>query len=132
MGGAAIVGVLVALVAWWSSASSWGTATERTASPSGEYEIVQYEWDGIIDGGWTLAIERVDGTEREWFWRSFELPRPTEVRFTGPTAIEVTDDLEQVYRITFDPATLEPSDRYCPNPTYCTDAPWDAFTAEGP
>lgn len=112
--------------------SNWDNPTKRVTSPTGEFQVVQYEWDAMIDPGWNLAIERVDGEGREWFWRSAEMPVPKAIRFTGPTTVEVTDDLDQVYRVEFDPATLEPSDRFCPRPEYCSHAPWDAYTSAAP
>ncbi|WP_421119745.1 hypothetical protein ACE2AJ_20710 [Aquihabitans daechungensis] len=91
-----------------------------------------YEWSATIDPGWNLAIQRVGEDNRVWFWRSAELPALKSVRFTGPTSIEVTDDMDQVYRVDFDPASLEPSDRFCLNAGYCSDAPWNGYTRSGP
>lgn len=127
---AALVGVVV--VATHPTETSWGTPTDRVVSPTGAYEVVVYEWSAMIDPGWTLAVERVDGEGREWFWRSAELPAFRSVRFVDATTIEVTDDLDQTYRVHVDPTTLEPSDRYCPRPEYCWADPWSGYTSEGP
>lgn len=117
-----------------SADASWGDEGERIASPTGEFEVVTYEWSAMIDPGWNLAIERVGGDddEREWFWRSAEMPVPKEIRFTGPTSIEVVDDLGRTYPVEFDPETLEPDERYCANLAYCTSAPWDGYTRSKP
>ncbi len=136
VGAAVVVGALglvaAVVVVGRLGQPEWGTPGDRVLSPTGDYQVVTYEWTAMIDGAWNLAIERVDGEGREWFWRSVEMPRPRKVRFTGPTTVEVVDDLDQTYRIRFDPETLEPTDRFCPTPAYCTDGPWDAYTREGP
>jgi hypothetical protein len=127
-----VVGVVitVAVARFWGP--SWGTPADRVVSPTGEYEVVTYEWTALIDPGWNLFIQRVGGEEREWFWRSAESPALKSVRFTGPTSIEVTDRMDQVYLVDFDPASLEPSDRFCLNGGYCSDAPWNGYTRSGP
>jgi hypothetical protein len=127
-----VVGGVVAVAVTRSSAPHWGTPTDRVASPSGEYEVVTYEWSATIDPGWTLAVERVGSEEREWFWRNTEDPAPKAIRFTGPTSIEVTDSWDRVYQLDFDPNTLEPSDRFCLRTEYCSDAPWAGYTRESP
>ena len=127
-----VVGVVTAVTVSRSSGPHWGTAGDRVVSPTGEYEVVTYEWSAMVDPGWNLAIQRIGGEEREWFWRSAELPALRSVRFTGPTSIEVTDDMDQVYRVDFDPASLKPSDRFCLNGGYCSDAPWSGYTQSGP
>jgi hypothetical protein len=127
-----VVGVVIAVVVTRSAGQSWGTPTDRVASPSGEYEVVTYEWSAMIDPGWTLAIQRVGGDQREWFWRNTEDPGPKAIRFTGPTSIEVTDSWDQVYRVNFEPNSLEPSDRFCLRTGYCSDAPWNSYTRESP
>ncbi len=119
---------LVVFVVVQASLPDWGTRADRIASPTGEFEVVQYEWAAMIDPGWNLAIERVDTGEREWFWRSTEHPAPTSIRFTGTHSIEVTDADGQVYRVDFDSGSLVPSDRYCLDPGYCSDAPWNDYT----
>ena len=124
--------VLVGFFVMGSPQRTWGTPTDRVASPTGEYEIVTYEWTAMIDPGWNLAITRVGDDQREWFWRSTEMPRPKAIRFTGPTSIEVTDDLGQKYRVDFDPRSLEPSDRFCLRPEYCSDPPWNGYTRDAP
>jgi hypothetical protein len=43
--------VLVGLVLMRSSQADWGTPAERVASPTGEYEVVQYEWSAMINPG---------------------------------------------------------------------------------
>lgn len=125
-----VVGVTTAVVVTRSSAQSWGTPTDRVASESGEYEVVTYEWSAMIDPGWTIALQRVGGDQREWFWRNTEDPAPKAIRFTGPTSIEVTDSWDQVYRVDFEPNSLEPSDRFCLRTEYCSDAPWSSYTRE--
>lgn len=136
IGGAVVVVVLLAGAGLWfaagGSGDGWGTEGDRVASPTGEFEVVTYEWSAMIDPGWNLAIERADGEGREWFWRSAEMPAPRAIRFTGPTTVQVTDDLDRVYEVEFDPETLEPSDRFCANPSYCHGSPWDTFTAHTP
>lgn len=132
----AIAAVLVALVlgvlAWWFFVRvDFGTQTRRVASPTGEYEVVQYEFRATIDPGWNLAVERVDGDGREWFWRSVEGPAPAAIRFVGPTSVEVSDEDGRVYRIRFDPDSLKPSKRCCLRPEYCYSAPWDEYTHDG-
>lgn len=57
----AVIVVLVGLLALRSAQGTWGSPAERVASPTGEYEVVQYEWTAMIDPGWNLAIERVGG-----------------------------------------------------------------------
>lgn len=128
----AVVGAVVVVAMARPSGPNWGNPTNRVASPSGEYEVVTYEWSAMIDPGWTLAVQRVGGGEREWFWRNTESPSPKSIRFVGPTSIVVTDDWGQVYRVRFDPNTLEPTDRFCLRTGYCTDAPWSAYTRESP
>lgn len=130
--GVVVVGVLTAVAVAQFSGPYWGTPADRVASPTGEYEVVTYEWSAMIDPGWNLAIQRVGNEDREWFWRAAEIPALKSVRFTGPTSIEVTDDMDRVYRIDFDPTSLEPSDRYCLNVVYCSDAPWNGYTRSGP
>lgn len=112
--------------------ADWGTPTLRVASPTGEFEVVQYEFNAMIDPGWNLAIESVDGDDREWFWRSVESPAPIAITFVGPTTIEVVDDFGGRFRIDFDPDSLEPSDRYCLNTSYCYSNPWDDYTRDAP
>ena len=132
---AGIVGVsLVLLVGvvlwWWPARDEYGTATRRVASPSGEFEIVQYEFVAMIDPGWNLIVERIGTDEREWFWRSVESPAPDIIRFTGPTSVEVVDEQGRVHQVRFDPDTLEPTDRICLRPEYCWNEPWDEFTVD--
>lgn len=115
----------------WMSAD-WGTVSQRIASPTGEYEVVRYEASAMIDPVWVLAIERVDGSNREWFWRSVEYRNPKVVRFTGPLSIEVVDDGGDTYSVDFDEDSLEPSDRFCLNASYCGGYPWDDYTRTGP
>jgi hypothetical protein len=110
----------------------WGTPTRRVASPTGEFEVVQFEWTAVIDPAWNLAIERVEGGDREWFWRSVEGPAPETITFVGPTEIEVVDSSGAHYRVEFDPSSLEPSDRYCLRPEYCYSHPWDDYTRASP
>lgn len=130
---ALLVAVLVGVAVWWFFfRPDFGDPTLRVASPTGEFEVVQYEFSAMIDPGWNLAIERVDGDGREWFWRSIEGPGPEEIRFSGPTSVEVTDEYGDVYEIDFDPASLKPSERFCLRPEYCHSAPWDGYTRVGP
>ena len=127
-----VVGVAAGLLVGWLFRADWGTATRRMASPTGEFEVVQYEWTAVIDPAWNLAIERVDSDDREWFWRSVEGPGPASIAFVAPTTIEVVDHYGGRYLVDFDPSTLEPSDRYCLRPEYCYQHPWDDYTREAP
>jgi hypothetical protein len=127
-----ISSVVVFAGARWYMRVDWGSVTERVASPTGEFEVVQYEFTAVIDPGWTLAIEQVDGDRREWFWRSVEGPGPESIRFSADTTIEVIDRRGGRYTVDFDPKTLEPSDRYCLNKSYCYEDPWDDFTRTSP
>lgn len=129
LAGVIVIGLLGFLASWYLRVD-WGSPTRRVASPTGEYEVVQYEWTAVIDPAWNLAIERVDGDGREWFWRSVEGPAPETIRFVGPTSIEVVDQSGAVYRVDFDPNTLEPTERYCLNPGYCYANPWDNYTRD--
>jgi len=130
---AAVVLVALGVLAWWFFLRvDFGNPTRRVASPTGEYEVVQYEFSAVIDPGWNLAIERVNGDRREWFWRSVEGPGPESIRFSGPTSIELIDEYGGVYRLRFNPDTLEPSDRFCLRPEYCYSAPWDGYTQDAP
>lgn len=129
----ALVTVVAVVLAWsWVRSADWGDAGERVRSPDGRFEVVTYDWQAMIDPGWNLAVERVDGDGREWFWRGTESPAPAEVRFTGPTSIEVVDDHGGVWTVEFDPETLEPSERYCTRPEYCHQWPWDEYTSSEP
>ena len=101
-------------------------------SPDGRLEVVTYDWSAMIDPGWTMVVERVDGGDREWFWLGAESPAPVEVRFVAPTGIEVQDDYGQVWALTFDPDTLEPSERYCSRPEYCWRWPYTEYTRSSP
>lgn len=129
----AVLALLSGLAAWWWFLRvDFGNPTRRVASPTGEYEVVQYEFSAMIDPGWNLAIERVDGDGRQWFWRSVESPGPDTIRFTGPTSIEVVDTYGGVYQLRFDPRTLRPSERFCLRPEYCYSGPWDGYTKDAP
>lgn len=129
---AAVIVSLVGFLVWWFLQVDWGSPSRRVASPTGEYEVVQYEFSAMIDPGWNLAIERVDGDGREWFWRSVEHWAPEIIRFSGPTAVEVIDEDGGVYRVQFDPDSLEPTERYCLRPEYCDGRPWDNYTRDAP
>lgn len=130
---AAVVVLLLGLVAWWLFLRvDFGDPTRRVGSPTGEYEVVQYEFSAMVDPGWNLAIERVDGNGREWFWRSVEHWAPEVIRFAGPTSVEVVDEDGRIYRVQFDPDSLEPTDRYCLRPEYCYSHPWDSYTRDTP
>lgn len=130
---AAVVVLLLGLVAWWLFLRvDFGSPTRRIASPTGEYEVVQYEFSAMVDPGWNLAIERVDGHGREWFWRSVEHWAPEVIRFSGPTSVEVLDEDGRIYQVQFDPDSLEPTDRYCLRREYCYSHPWDNYTRDGP
>ena len=94
--------------------------------------MVQYEFSAMVDPGWNLVIERVDGDGREWFWRSVEYRAPETIRFSGPTSVEVVDEEGSVYRMQFDPDSLEPTERYCLRPEYCYSHPWDDYTRDAP
>jgi hypothetical protein len=110
----------------------FGDPGDRVVSPDGRFEVVTYDWSAMIDPGWTMVVERVDGGDREWFWLGAESPAPVEVRFVAPTGIEVQDDYGQVWALTFDPDTLEPSERYCVRPEYCYRWPFDGYTRTSP
>lgn len=112
--------------------ADFGDARGRVVAPDGRFEVVTYEFSAMIDPGWTLTIERADGGGREWFWYGVEGPAPVEVRFVEPTAIEVHDDHGRVWALTFDPDTLEPSDRYCTRPEYCWRWPFTQYTRTAP
>lgn len=129
---AAVVTLLLGLVVWFVFVRvDFGDPTRRVASPTGEFEVVQYEFSAMIDTEWNLAIERVDGDEREWFWRSVEGPAPEEITFTGPTSVKVTiDSGAGMFEMEFDPDSLEPSRRFCLNTEYCQDEPWNRYTRD--
>lgn len=129
---ATVVVLLLGLVGWIVlTRVDFGNPTRRVASPTGEYEVVEYEFSAMIDTGWNLAIERVDGDGRQWFWRSVEGPAPENIRFTGPTSVEVTIERGAGrYEIDFDPDSLEPSRRFCLNTEYCQDDPWNDYTRD--
>lgn len=125
----AAVVVGVAFAGWWAFLrTAWGDVTRRIASPTGDYEVVQYEFSAMIDTGWNLAIERTNGGGRQWFWHSVEGPAPEAITFTGPTSVEVTTDSGGVFEMEFDPDSLEPNRRFCLNPEYCRDDPWNDYT----
>lgn len=121
------VGVLPAL-----RVADFGDPGDRVVSPDGRFEVVTYEFQAMIDPGWTLVVERTDGDGGEWFWHGVESPGPVEVRFTGPTTVEVTDDHGDVWTVTFDEGSLLPSDRYCTRPEYCYRWPLDTYTRTAP
>lgn len=125
-----VVGAVAALPAL--RVADFGDPGDRTVSPDGRFEVVIYEFQAVIDPGWTLAVERVDGGGREWFWIGVEGPEPVEVRFVDSTRIEVLDDLGQLWALTFDPDTLTPSERYCVRPEYCYRWPFDGYTRTSP
>ncbi len=125
-----LLGLLLGFYWWFFLRVDFGSPTRRVTSPTGEYEIVQYEFSATVDPGWNLTIERVDGDEREWFWRSVEHWAPDSIRFTGPTSVEVVDEVGGVYRVEFDPETMEPTERYCLRPEYCYRHPWDDYTQD--
>jgi hypothetical protein len=127
-----VVGLTAGLLGSWFFRVDWGTPTRRVASPTGEFEVVQYEWTAVIDPAWNLAVERVEGDGREWFWRSVEGPGPATITFVAPTTIEVVDEYGGRFLVDFDPTTLEPSERYCLRPEYCYSRPWDGYTRESP
>lgn len=129
---AVVLVTLFGVLVWWFFRSDYGDPTVRVASPTGEYEVVQYEFSAMIDPGWNLAIERIDGDGREWFWRSVEGPAPEVVRFSGPTSVELIDEYGDVYRMDFDPDSLKPLERFCLRPEYCHSAPWDGYTRNSP
>jgi hypothetical protein len=112
--------------------ADFGDPGDRVVSPDGRFEVVTYDWSAMIDPGWTMVVERVDGGDREWFWLGAESPAPVEVRFVDPTGIEVRDDYGQVWALTFDPDTLEPSERYCVRPEYCWRWPYTQYTLTSP
>lgn len=122
--------LIVGVVAWWflRGVADFGDETRRVVSPTGEFEVVQYEFSAMIDPGWNLAIERAEGGGREWFWRSVEGPAPETIRFLGNTSVEVVDGYGGIYRMTFDPASIEPDKRYCLRPEYCHSSPWYDYT----
>ncbi len=109
-----------------------GDPGARVVSPDGRFEVVTHEFSAMIDPGWTLTIGRVDGGDREWFWHGVEGPAPVEVRFLDATTIEVRDDHGQAWTVTFDPDSLDPSDRYCLRPEYCYRWPLDRYTRTTP
>lgn len=128
-----LVAVVAVVVAWpLIRTADWGTAGERVPSPGRDYVAVTYDWSAMIDPGWNIAVERIDGSDRQWFWRGTEHPVPAEVRFAGENRIEVVDDVGVVWVVDIDPETLEPSDRYCTNTSYCHQWPWDQYTKSSP
>ena len=139
--GLAVVGIVhgFALVAamvgalFWSSIVRYdfGEPTDRVVSDDGRFEVVTYEFSAMIDPGWTFALERVDGDGREWIWTNVESPPPVAVRFAAADRVEIVDDQGVVYSISFDPKTLEPSDRFCLRPKYCYRSPLRAYTSTG-
>lgn len=131
--GSLAMAVVVAVLAWpLIRTADWGTPGERVTSPDGRFVAVTYDWSAMIDPGWNIAVERADGDGREWFWRGTEHPEPVEVRFAGEHRIEVVDGAGVVWAVEFDPETLEPSDRYCTNTSYCHQWPWDRYTRTDP
>jgi hypothetical protein len=129
----ALVAVSAAVLAWpLIRTADWGEPGDRVVSDDGRYAVVTYEWSAMVDPGWNIAVERPDGSGRQWIWRGTEHPVPTEVRFAGPTSIEVVDDTGAVWSVDFDPDSLEPSDRYCTNVAYCYQWPWDGYTRTAP
>lgn len=128
-----LVAAGAAVVAWpLIRSADWGEPGDRVTSPDGRLVAVTYEWTAMIDPGWNIAVERVDGSGRQWFWRGTEHPAPTEVRFLDAHRVEVVDDVGQAWVVDLDPETLEPSERYCTNTSYCYQWPWDGYTRTTP
>jgi hypothetical protein len=125
-----VVGAVVALPVL--RVADFGDPGDRVVSPDGRFEVVTYEFQAMIDPGWTLVVERIDGGGGEWFWHGVESPGPVEVRFTGPTTVEMTDDYGDVWTVTFDPGSLVPSDRFCTRPEYCYRWPLDTYSRTSP
>lgn len=125
-----VVAWVVVLSSWFGE--DWGEVESTLTSADGSHEAVVYSFRAVIDPGWVVALQRGDGSEREWVWRSVETVAPESVRFTGPSTLEILGDDGVSYVIDYDESTLVPTERYCLNLEYCRSAPWDDFTKSGP